>query len=302
MAAARVSFTWFGTRKTLTREQKAEAADTFGAEGQFLSAGKKLLDTRHERFQAVTAVRNEIVNYWRSISLPYPEPGIRLIKQESIDNFQRKMTAFKAALDMAVGQLDRQYGTLKLAARERLGRLYNAGDYPETLVGLFDVAWEFPSIEAPNYLRDLNPELYREECLRVQARFQEAVLMAEQAFIDELSRLVSHLTERLAGQEDGRPKVFRDSAVGNLREFFGQFQSLNIGSNEQLDRLVEQCQRIVQGVEPQQLRDSQPLRQRVATQLTGIQASIDGMLVDRPRRRIIRPSTNGNGDHRANGD
>jgi len=38
MAAARVSFTWFGTRKTLTSEQKAEAADAFGAEGQYPTA------------------------------------------------------------------------------------------------------------------------------------------------------------------------------------------------------------------------------------------------------------------------
>lgn len=302
MAAARVSFTWFGTRKTLTPEQKAEAADTFGAEGQFLSAGKKLLDTRHERFRAVTAVRNEIVTYWRSISLPFPEPGIRLIRQESVDKFQRKMTEFKGNLGTAVEHLDRQYGALKLAARERLGRLFNQLDYPETLVGLFEVGWDFPSIEAPNFLRDLNPILYREECERVQARFEEAVRMAETAFVDELAKLVSHLTERLAGQEDGKPKVFRDSAVANLHEFFEQFKNLNIGSSEQLDRLVEQCQGIVQGVEPQQLRDSQPLRQRVVTQLAGIQASLDGMLVDRPRRRIIRPSTNGNGDHRADGN
>ena len=31
-AAVRIAFTWLGTRKTLTTEQKAQAADTFGAE------------------------------------------------------------------------------------------------------------------------------------------------------------------------------------------------------------------------------------------------------------------------------
>jgi adenine/guanine phosphoribosyltransferase-like PRPP-binding protein len=44
MTAVRLSFTWFGTRKTLSQEQKAEAADAFGADGPFLSAGKKLLE------------------------------------------------------------------------------------------------------------------------------------------------------------------------------------------------------------------------------------------------------------------
>src|SRR5262245_21363455 len=49
MAAARVSFTWFGVKKSLTAQQKAQAAQTFDAEGQFLSATKKLLDTKAPR-------------------------------------------------------------------------------------------------------------------------------------------------------------------------------------------------------------------------------------------------------------
>src|SRR5690349_13880546 len=39
MAAVRVMFTWLGSRKTLTQEQKSQAADTFGAERAYLSAG-----------------------------------------------------------------------------------------------------------------------------------------------------------------------------------------------------------------------------------------------------------------------
>ena len=122
----------------------------------------------------------------------------------------------------------------------------------------------------------------------MQARFDEAVQLAEQAFTDELAKLVSHLTERLSGQEDGKPKVFRDSAVENLTEFFERFRHLNVRSNEQLDELVAQAQRTIRGVEPQELRDSAGLRQQVATQLAGVQATLDGMLVDRPRRNILR--------------
>lgn len=288
MAAARVSFTWFGTRKTLTPEQKAEAADAFGAEGQFLSAGKKLIDTRHPRFKAVTAVRHKAVDYWRSMSLPYPEPGLRLIPQDQVESFHEQMTAFKSELDVAVEDLNRHFAALKSAARARLGRLFNPSDYPETLVGLFDIGWEFPNVQAPDYLRELNPELYQQECQRVQARFDEAVRLAEEAFVEELSKLVAHLTERLSGTEDGKPKIFRDTAVGNLQEFFERFRSLNVRSNEQLDRLVEQCQGIVRSVEPQQLRDSQPLRQRVSSQLAGVGSMLDGLLVDRPRRRLLR--------------
>src|SRR5438093_7591018 len=80
-AAVRVSFTWMGVRKTLTPEQKNQAAESFGAEGEFLSARKKLLDTRHTAYKEVTAIRGKVVAHWRSLTLPFPEPVIRLIHQ-----------------------------------------------------------------------------------------------------------------------------------------------------------------------------------------------------------------------------
>jgi len=288
MAAVRLSISWFGTRKTLSNEQKNQAADTFGAEGKFLSAGKKLLDTRHPAFKAVTGVRTRVIAYFRGVTLPYPEPGIRLIRQDDVQTLDVQLTTLKAELAEAVEQLDHCFGELKQAACHRLGSLYNEGDYPASLRGLFDVQYDFPSVEPPDYLLQLNPELYRQECQRVTARFDEAVQLAEQAFTDELAQIVSHLCERLSGSEDGKPKTFRDSSVENLTEFFERFRHLNIGGNEQLDSLVNQVQGIVRGIRPQQLRDQQSLRQHVATELSAVTSVLDGLLVDQPRRRIIR--------------
>ncbi|MGA2258331.1 MAG: hypothetical protein ABSG53_27010, partial [Thermoguttaceae bacterium] len=249
MAAVRVSLSWFGTRKSLNAEQKAEAAEPFNAEAKFLSAGKKLLDTTHPAYKAVTAVRGKVIAYWKSMSLPYPEPGIRLIKQDRIEGFAAKMQEFQEELVEAVQALDRQYYELKATARQRLGSLYNSGDYPASLEGLFSLSFDFPSVQPPDYLQQLNPQLYEEECQRVQQRFDEAVRLAEEAFTAELARLVSHLTERLSGEEDGRQKIFRDSAIENLTEFFGRFRELNVRSSEQLDQLVGQAQRVIRGVD-----------------------------------------------------
>ena len=288
MAAVRLSFVWFGVRKSLSPQQKEEAADSFGAEGSYLSAAKKLFDTKHPAFKAVTAVRGRALNLWKGLSLPDPEPGLRLIRQDDVPVFDVQMTTIRAELDEAVEQLNERYGELRSAARNRLGRLFNSADYPDTLVGLFQVEHDFPSIEPPEYLRELSPELFQQEQARVQERFTEAVRLAEEAFTGEFAKLVSHLTERLSGPDDGKPKDFRDSAIENLSEFFQRFRTLNVRSSEQLDQLVEQARQIVRGVEPQTLRDNSLLRQQVAGQLSSVQAQIDGMMVDRPRRRILR--------------
>jgi hypothetical protein len=288
MAAVRVSLSWFGTRKTLTAEQKQEAAEPFGTDARFLSAGKRLLDISHPAYEAVTAVRGKVQSYWKSMSMSYPEPGIRLIRQDKIDEFAAQMREFREQLAEAVENLDRHYSELKATARQRLGSLFDPTDYPDSLEGLFEVSFDFPSIDPPPYLQQLNPRLFEEECRRVQSRFDEAVRLAEQAFTGELAKLVSHLTERLSGTEDGRPKIFRDTAVENLNEFFQRFRELNVRSNEQLDELVARAQRIVRGIEPQDLRDNQLLRQHVATEMAAVQSVLDGLLVDRPRRNILR--------------
>ena len=294
MAAVRLSFTWFGVQKSLTAAQKAQAAETFDAEGQFLSATKKLIDTRHVAYRAVTAVRGKIESFWKSQSLPFPEAGVRLIKQDQVEAFARQVDDYKVELDDAVAELDRHFGDLKRAARDRLGSLFNEADYPDSLLGLFAVSYDFPSVDPPGYLVALSPQLYEQEQARVAARFEEAVRLAEEAFLAEFGRLVAHLSERLTGtSDDGTTKVFRDSAVGNLIEFFDKFRQLNVRSNAQLDNLVAEAQRIVRGVEAQELRDSGSLRQRVATQLSQVQTSLDSLLVERPRRRILRQPLGG---------
>ncbi|MBL8796912.1 MAG: hypothetical protein JNM56_23625 [Planctomycetia bacterium] len=300
-AAVRVHFTWWGVRRALTAQQKEEIGVACAADSRLLTAGKKLVDVRHEAFRRLTSLRTRIGQFWRSVTLPYVEPGIRLIKQSGIDAFVHQMEGFREELTEAEGDLNAVYDQVKADARNRLGRLYDAADYPPEIRGLFAVDFDFPSVEPPNYLLQLNPEIYAEEQARVARRFEEAVQLAEQAFIGELARLVSHLTERLTAGPDEK-KVFRDSAIANLTEYFARFRDLNVRSNAQLDQLVEQAQQIVRGVAPQELRDNAGLRQHVATQLAAVQATLDGMLVDQPRRRIIRSRPVANGDSHANGD
>ena len=287
-SAMRVSFTWLGTRKSLSTDQRQRAANQFGAQEKFISAGKKLLDSGHPALRTVNQIRRQIVDYWKGMSLPYPEPGVRLVRHNDLDQLAEMMEGRKQQLQVAVRELEIYYVEIKQQAAERLGSLYCESDYPLSFIGLFDVQWDFPNVEPPEYLRRLQPEIYEQECSRIRSRFDEAVQLAEQAFVDELSGLVSHLSERMSGSEDGKPKVFRDSAIDNLHDFFDRFQRLNVSSSSELDELVARARGVFRGVQPQSLRNDTSLRQQVATQLSGVQSVLDGLLVDRPRRRILR--------------
>ena len=289
-AACRLKFTWLGTTKSLSNAQKSQAAETFGAASESISAGKRLFDTKHESYKALTSLKSQITRFWKDNSLAYPESGIRLIRQNRIDEFNDTFDDFRSQLEAAVRRLDDHFHDLKDSARIRLGSLFDSTDYPSSLAGEFHVSWDFPNVEAPDYLRRLNPELYADQSRRVAERFDRAVEMAEQAFTEQLDGLVNHLAERLSGNDDGKPKIFRDSAVQNFREFFIRFKELSVSSNEQLDDLVQRCELLMDGVQPQQLRNNDSLRRSLATNLSTVQSSLDQLLVDRPRRNILRPN------------
>jgi len=104
----------------------------------------------------------------------------------------------------------------------------------------------------------------------------------------ELQKLVTHLAERLTGLQDGEPKVLRDTTITNFTEFFERFRRLNVRSNPELDALVDQARQVITGIEPQQLRDSVRLRAMVANDFTRIEQAVGDLLVDRPRRNILR--------------
>ena len=262
MAACRVQFTWWGVQRALTADQKAQAAQAFDAEGGFLSAGKKLLDTKHTAFRAVTAIRTKIGDYWKGLSLPFPEPGIRLIKLDAVEEFDRQMADYKAELDDAVANLDRHFDELKQAAARRLGSLFNPSDYPETLRRALRRLVRLPLDRAARL-----PGPARTRSVPAGAGASEGPVRggrpAGRAVVPRaVRRVITHLTERITGtNEDGTPKVFRDSVVDNLDEFFERFRSLNVRSNQQLDDLVAQAQRAVRNVGAQDLRDSEATRE-----------------------------------------
>jgi hypothetical protein len=287
MGAVRVSFSWLGTQRKLSDAQTKQAADTFEASTDLVTASKKLIDTKNATYKTLTAIKSQAAGYWRSMTLPYPQDGIRLIKQSDVEAFETRMRSFREQLKAAEANLQLEYDTLKNAAREKLGSLFNSSDYPTSLEGVFDVKWEYPAVDAPNYLMTFNPELYEQEQRRIQTRFENAVVMAEDAFADRLQEMISHLIERLTDEPDGTRKVFKKSAIDNFKEFYDNFRHMNVRSNEQLEGLIKQANDLVAGVDVAELRDNKNARQTLSEQMSNVQGALDNMITNAPRRRVL---------------
>ncbi len=121
--------TWFGTQKTpphprATRLRRPEAFDaTDGAvlgrrQGNSSTPGTPRFALAHGRARTKDRRRYLAGDSTAAVSR---KPGIRLIKQEKVDEFAAMMADYKAELDDAVANLDRHFDSeLKTAAAMRL--------------------------------------------------------------------------------------------------------------------------------------------------------------------------------------
>jgi hypothetical protein len=203
-----------------------------------------------------------------------------------------KMASFTAKLDQAVAALQDSYWDLREERRAKQRGMFREEAYPLTLIDQFAIWIEFPSLDPPEYLRDANERIYDQERRRCAARLEEAVTLAETAMADEFKKVLDHMVEMLGYNDMGEAKMFRIKADGkcptvdNLREFFGKFRNLSLGSNEQLDELVNAAQAILGDTRPELLRDAPNVRDVVRQGMSAISARLDDCLVNRPKRLI----------------
>ena len=67
---------------------------------------------------------------------------------------------------------------------------------------------------------------------------------------------VERVSERLQEDDNGKPLVFRDSMISNIRDLVDVVPRLNIFGDDELARLCEQVKEKIASVEPDSLRPS----------------------------------------------
>ena len=82
-------------------------------------------------------------------------------------------------------------------------------------------------------------------------------------------------------------KSFRESTVSNFGKFFETFAKMNLGSSQDLDRIVEEAKQAVAGIDAGELRKTEQEKRDVLRQpLESLSATLDQLLIERPQREF----------------
>jgi len=250
----------------------------------WLKGAKVLVDP--DCLLPVRSVLSKARTYLAKSALPFPIHGLTLVPKETLSRIDEALCGMKSEFEVEVEKFISNYEEEREKARESLGHLFCEADYPIDVRRKFRYEWRFITMDVPGRSGILTPDLYEREREKFHTLMEETRELATVALREEFAGIVRHMVERLSGEEDGKPKKFKNSMMEKISEFLESFSDRNLFNDDKLAELVDQARDVVSGLSTEELRQDKNLRRYIADEMNNLRAAIDGALEDLPRRKI----------------
>jgi hypothetical protein len=286
----------FIERRTLGLTRRVRQSEVIDAEAHkldlaWLGVSKHLLHRKVLR--EVNRLDGDMREYLESRSSPCSmlAKGMWLFSLALVKEVSDKVAVWQTERAALGRKLAREgLAAAKQEAERALGDQYREEEYPsaEEVEAAFIVKARWITYNVPAALEQVSEELYQREMARVQQEWGKAGDDILAALGENLATMVERMAERLGEDEDGKPKVFRDSTVQQMVEFLDLFAARAVGGGGNLTALVEQARRLLKGVSPEDLREKGLARDRVRAGFENITAKLAKLdVVPAKQRRVI---------------
>jgi len=273
---------------------KKTADDQQDPDSKLLTFGKRLFD--FPKMRAITRHDDDFRQYlWQQAAIPF-RPGLVLVPVGLIDAVARRAEEWVTGRDRLADEATLEYPAVVEAMRGPLGPLYNPRDYPPAPV--FRAAWwaqyRFVDMGVPNMLKEFKADVFARERAKLEREAQRAVTTIQQHLRETLLDITVHLERLLTAKGDGRFPALRENALDGLNAFLSTLELRDVTNDAQLRDVVRRLRAAGAGIPTREaLKDDQVLRARVGAAVTEIKATLETLVVDRPRQLRVREDEEG---------
>lgn len=245
---------WTGYAFDQSATIQVEQANGVGAVGRF---NKKLM-AKSSKFKAVIAAYNALYDYHQSVSLPWLDDGLRLLPSAMYFEYTQEMRALKDAAQRAVDALDSSWANEIAADQARLGPLFRASDYPASVADKFAVSLQFLPVPSSD---DFRVAIDPNDAASLDNAILEAEAGVSKYIIEQLLEPLRAASTKLAVPIGEKGAIFRDSLIENLVEVTERLPRLNITSDHEIGRAINEVRDLAAGY----ARNIDSLREDAAT-------------------------------------
>ncbi len=192
-------------------------------------------------------------------SLPWDDKGSRLLTVDNYEHYTGIMDALRERLVRQRARFIEDFDDYVEQARLDLGKLFRIEDYPskDQLRDRFSIRYRItPVPDADHFIAGLASDDTERVKRDIERHIEEQLHDAVGDLYRRLAEAVERVSERLTEDDNGKPLVFRDTMISNIRDLVDVVPRLNIFGDHRLAGLCEQVKDRIAGVEPDSLRPS----------------------------------------------
>lgn len=232
------------------RADKAANSDEAARVTKNLFAGR---DDLKKITDFVAAARGEFY----AMTLPWSDSGQRLVPMMQFFELKTWVDTQKDTFDALVAVFLNDYPTLISAQAFQLGQLFSRADYPlpSEIAGKFRFNVGFLPLPVTGDFRLDGPaEMMVELEVQYNSMYQDRVKQVNKDLWDRLHGTLTHLSERLEYDTDGKPKVFRNSLIENAVELADLLTRLNVTNDPKMEQARKELESMLLGVDADEVR------------------------------------------------
>lgn len=191
------------------------------------------------------------------LTLPWDDGGKRLLPIDLHDRYQKTMDELIDKRARSLKRFLSRYTQAKEKAREELGKLYDEDDYPtrEEIQDKFQAVYEFtPVPSSGHFIADMADADAKKIKDSIDAGVKARVDGAVTDVYRRLGEAIQNVAEKLAPDDEGKPKIFRDSLLTNLKDLLDLMGPLNVAKDPALELLRDKVRGYIDGVEADDIR------------------------------------------------
>ena len=240
---------------------------------------KKLLGDCEE-LEAVRKFASVVRTTHYSITMPWSDSGLRLLPTANYFKYQEAMTGYAAEFDRLVQIFLDAYEWETSQAQVKLGALFNPDDYPTVAALRHKFGMSVSYIPLPtsgDWRVDIEEQAKDELEAHYQRYYEEQIGKAMGDVWSRTKDVLERLSDRLADEADGKPKVFRSTLVDSAMEIVDLLDTCNLTGDRTMTHVAEQLRETLHGIGADDLRQDRALRRSTKRNVDELIQALPGL-------------------------
>lgn len=223
--------------------------------------------------QAAQRAFTDVYQYVRNNSLPWMDDGVRVVPNAQYPEFCLGYKEMASKAMDAVKTLGDVWDQAVLHDQTVLKGMWDPNDYPSKEEML--ETWQLrllpmPIPDSSDFridMDDTGKAFLDAEVAKVEANATVYVMQ-------ELLAPIKNMAERLSAAKGEKGSIFRNTLVSNVTDACERAKKLNINNDPRIDEAVNEVSALLDGVSPDDLRESDALRSHVGKKMTEMESKM----------------------------